>query len=47
MSDADNTEETAADDAIVSEDAEEVTASAGDAASVTPKPKSAATTRAT
>ena len=35
MSDADNTEETAADDAIVSDEAEEVTASAGDAASVT------------
>ena len=35
MSDADNTEETAADDAIASEQAEEVTASAGDAASVT------------
>jgi len=35
MSDAENTEETAPDDAIVSEQAEEVTASAGDAASVT------------
>ncbi len=42
MSDADNTEETAADDAIVSEQAEEVTASAGDAASATPKPASGA-----
>ena len=42
MTDAENTEETAADDAIVSDEPEAVTASAGDAASATPKPASGA-----